>query len=101
MNPAAIAMQHQTQVKKSLQDTIKKFFAERLSTAPQYTGQDFLTYVFSRHSCAANSPLRIMQVLKKEGAINYKVVEANYLNRRDSVYEALPTNGEVHDIPLS
>ena len=84
------AMQHQDRVKTTLQGTIRSFFSDRLSFGTKFTGEEFLNYVFSRHTCAANSPLRILQVLKKAGVINYSVVKADYLNRQKTVYEALP-----------
>ena len=90
----ATAMQHQNRVKATLKSTILDFFKSR-TNVPQFTGEDFLAYVHSHHVCASNSPLRIMQVLKKEGVINYNVVEADYLDRQKTVYEVRPTAAEA------
>jgi hypothetical protein len=85
---SAAAMYHQNRVKVTLKSTILEFFKGHINA--QFTGAEFLTFVHFHHSCAPNSPLRIMQVLKKDRAINYRVVEADYLNRQQSVYEVLP-----------
>jgi len=55
-----------------------------------FHAKDLVQYVQERYPVAPNSPCRILQILKKEGKINYEV-----LSRSQSLYRMLSKEKEV------
>jgi hypothetical protein len=82
--------QAQDQVKRSLGEVITQFWELRLDTAdPLFSFQQLVDYVELHGNWRPNSPGRILELLRKEGRINYVVEQASYKNRRASVYKAI------------
>jgi hypothetical protein len=83
-------MQAQNRVKESLREVIVPFWKQRLETDPLFTFQMLSDHVAKHGYWRPNSPSRILELLRKEGSINYVAEKPNYKNRRASIYKALP-----------
>jgi hypothetical protein len=80
----------QQQTKRTLGHVIVEFWEKRLETDPLFTFQQLTDYVDAHGNWRPNSPGRILELLKKDGQINYVVEKASYKTRRASVYKAIP-----------
>jgi exoribonuclease II len=90
----------QTRLKVTLGGAIIKFWKQRLTSDDQhFTFQQLSDFVESHGDWRPNSPGRVLELLKAENKINYEVVEANYKNRRNSLYRALPVVKKTPQLP--
>lgn len=81
VNPASNA-DHIDRVSDRIGSLIVSFCRSRLDLAPEFHMVELTSWIARHHAIAPDSPGRILRHLRKQGALDYRV-----LSRRDSLYQ--------------